>query len=345
MVNNTKIYIYDLIELNYLCETFPKVQPEMDLFDLFLNKLTMHYQIVHNIEEADMAFIPVDYVKLIYIGPHDDYSIVPENCPPTPPTHGIIHKENTIKFFWDLYVKPKLNLESGKKHFLFYPYVLYDINFSHIPIDIVIFNYECMLTLSNYCYPATTNSKLIPVPYPLNNNVNHNQQMIYKFQHFEKKNDISFFGSLDRTEHLKYFRTFLKYLKTNIYFGNGDEAFDNLKNTKYLMVLRGDTPTRLCFYQCFAFGVIPIIFENELYLYKKLILDGINISESCLILPNINNNPSTYAEIVDNILTNELSSESNYLNKVKNHEKIFDNINWYGEGLCKPVENIINYMK
>ena len=102
----------------------------------------------------------------------------------------------------------------------------------------------------------------------------------------------------------------------------------------------------MCFYQSFAYGIVPIIFEAELKLYSKLLCSGVNIKDSCLVLPNQGDKTDKqYALIVDNILRNEFRDGNNYLNKIKNHSYIFSNFNWFTrESLPKPVENIINHL-
>jgi hypothetical protein len=196
----------------------------------------------------------------------------------------------------------------------------------------------------------------------LNENGYYNQSKIinYYFENYatndiliKKQYDIGFFGSIcKRTENLYNYREFLLHFNKNLNFnyirGSGDEAEKQLSNVKYLFVLRGDTPTRLCFYQCFAFGVCPIIYEDDLSNYSKLLLsDNINILNSVLIIPNKEENMSSeqYCEIVEEILKKELSDENNYLDKIKNHQQIFDNFNYFKNPLCCPIKNAIEHIK
>lgn len=343
---NNLIYIYKLDELEKMCSTFPKLPPEMDLFDYFTHNLKKYYTIVENIDNADMAFIPIDFTKLLYIGPHHSYSIVPPNCPPTPPSYGMSYKKRNIKYFWDLFIVPYLKCTKKTKHFLFYSYVLYDISFEYIPSNIYIFAYENKLSLNSEFYAIETTSKLIPIPYPLNDNLKYNQKKIKKYIVYDKKYSIGMFGSINRTKTLSYYRQFITKLSYPIMIDSGNNATKYLPKLKYLFVLRGDTPIRLCFYQCFAYGIIPVIFEKELDVIQKLICPEINIKDSCFVLQNNENkSDEEYASIVDELLKKELSVENNYINRVKNHEYIFDNFNWFKEdGLPKPIENIVNYL-
>ena len=360
----TNLYIYRLEELeNILYENiiFP---PEMNLFNLFSDQLKQNYNIVTTIEDAHLAFIPIDYVKLIYINNDNIFRVKLPSLPIKPPTFGSKYKKDIISFFWKNYVEKHL-FKTKIPHFILYSYVLFDIDVSDIPKNIYILSYENKVTLSNNKNVVDNGSfnRIIPIPYILNENKYFNQSKIinYYFENYttndiltEKKYDIGFFGSIckERTENLYNYREFLLSFNKNFNFkyirDSGDKAENYLAKVKYLFVLRGDTPTRLCFYQCFAFGVCPIIYEKELTIYSNLLLsDNINILNSVLIIPNKEENMSSkqYAEIVEKIIEKEISSENNYLIKIKNHQKIFDNLNYFKNPLCYPIKNAIEYIK
>jgi hypothetical protein len=392
-----KIYIYDLQELENLISFYEEVPPEMNLFNHFKNQLINNYIIVENIHDSDIAFIPIDYTKLLYMYPTNTLDL-PLDFPNIPPTYGSTYKKNNIKYFWDKYVNEHLkehlkeNLKENLKipHFILYSYVLFDIDFSAIPENIIIVSYENKVSLYNNLNSiSNSNHKFLVIPYILNENNIFNQPKITKYyvddyntcDYINKTIDIGFFGEIENIIDrpvLSYYRSILqiinfmidKYKKYKYIIGNGSEAENNLKNIKYLFVLRGDTPTRLCFYQCFAYGVIPIIFESERELYSNLIT-SVNILDSCLILPNYNitkNNKSNYSNAINiiniiklnnnfecnikkyknviiNILLNELNNKSNYLNKVKNHKIIFEEFNYFNEPLAKPIENFLHKIK
>ena len=357
------IYIYNLVELDLICSTFPILPSEMNIFDNFLIQIQNNYNIVSNIEDADIAFIPIDFCKLVYISPHHDYSIVPERCPNRPPGTGKIHKEIHIKYFWDNYVKNVLYDTSSIPHFIFYPYVLFDIDFNYINKNIIIFSYENVISMYKLNKPIKCENKLQTIPYILNENKSWNQNKITENSTNLKKYDIGFFGSLNGKHYneannddtplsrpvLLFYRNFVNYLefdnKITFIKDIAPNATKYLPNLKYLFVLRGDTVTRLAFYQCFAYDIVPIIFEAEREVYGNLLCPGINILNSCLILPNIDDKlPQDYAIIAKQIIEKEFSDENNYFEKIKNHKEIFNNFNWFKEPLSKPVENIINYL-
>jgi hypothetical protein len=382
-----KIYIYDLQELEKLISFYEEVPPEMNLFNHFKNQLINNYIIVENIHDSDIAFIPIDYTKLLYMYPTNTFNL-PLDFPNIPPTYGSTYKKDNIKYFWDKYVNEHLKEHLKIPHFILYSYVLFDIDFSAIPENIIIVSYENKVSLYNNLNPiSNSNHKFLVIPYILNENNIFNQHKITKYYvddnntcyYINKTFDIGFFGEIENIIDrpvLSYYRFILqiinftmddKYKKYKYIIGNGSEADNNLKNIKYLFVLRGDTPTRLCFYQCFAYGVIPIIFESEKELYSNL-MTTVNILDSCLILPNYNiakNNKSNainiiniiksnndfkcnikkYKNVIINILLNELKNKSNYLNKVKNHKIIFEELNYFYEPLAKPIKNILHKVK
>jgi hypothetical protein len=71
----------------------------------------------------------------------------------------------------------------------------------------------------------------------------------------------------------------------------------------------------------------------------------VDLKESCLILPDINDlSDITYSKIVSEILNDELSDPKNYTNKIKDHKKLFDQINYFSEE-CLPIENVIQKIK
>jgi hypothetical protein len=349
-----KLYVYKLLELDNLMLFFDTVPPEMDLYDLFISKLKSNYEIVDDIENSDIAFIPIDFIKLIYgqiknTQWHNFYTELlnaekyKELTPPSqPPTFGSDIKEKFIKFFWENYVKDFINLKSPVPHFILYSYVLFEISFEPIDKNVHILSYENEVSFFNkiQTYDKGTFNRMVTIPYILNSNPTYSLPKITKNFDVEKKYNISFIGNLyDENRPLLYLtRNFIVNLPFDVKISGSDNLMDTLPKTKYLLVLRGDTPTRVSFYQSFAYKVVPIIFEKELKIYSQVLSDPNLIYESCFILPNKNDlSDEEYLEIVTKILNDELSDNKNYLRKIKNHELIFNQINYFSEE-CLPVE-------
>lgn len=354
------IYIYNLKKLDDISQKYDYINlpAEMRLFDLFLDQIKNNYNIVENICDASLAFIPIDFTKLLFSHDHLIFYKTPDNCPIKPPTFGSDYKKDYMKFFWDNYVEEYINMKSNIPHFILHSYVLFDIDFTIIPDNIYIVCYEKYVTENNNMITVNngSNNRTIMIPYILNENKNYGQSKIihYYYENVEitqilnnKLIDLAFFGSINKRTNMLYnSRKFLLDINLDKYTyirGEGHMAEQNLSKIKYLFVLRGDTPTRLCFYQCFAFAVVPIIFEDELELYSNLLLpNNINIKDSVLVLPDISSENS-YQKI-EEILQYELSDNIKYINKIKNHKEIFNNFNYFNEPLSLPIKNVINYI-
>jgi hypothetical protein len=356
-----KIYIYTLGELERVMSFFNSVPAEMDLYDTFLQKLKTNYEIVDNINDADIAFIPIDYVKLIYgeiknnqwytlyqlLGKCDKYrDLIPSI---QPPTFGVGDKENYINFFWSNFVRDKIDLTSGLPHFMLYSYVLFETSFNSIENDIFILSYEDEISFysTTSTFNIGTHNRMIPIPYVLNDNHSYSLTKIRGVIKSEKTKDLTFIGSFydENRPVIKRVRNFITILETKVHVGSMMEINNELMDSKYLFVLRGDTPTRICFYQCFAYNIVPIIYEKELSLYQKMFTDDVNLKDSCLVLPDKKDSSDIkYSKIIDEILQKELSNSENYFNKIKNHIKLFNQINYFSDE-CLPIRNALQKIK
>jgi hypothetical protein len=350
-----KIYIYKLEELDGIMEYFYDPPTEMNLHSLYHYNLTKNYEIVDRIGDCDLAFIPIDFTKLFFGHVKENkwielYTILLEKSTPVlptptgqPPTLGVDHKENHMKFFWENYVKQHLKLESKKPHFLLYSYVLFEISFDPIPKEIFILSYENQVSIQNTIQTLRlgTQSRVIPIPYILNSNPSYSLSKIDGFYDCKKEYEVSFIGNFKDKNRplLTKFRKFVKYFGNKIHSSDTTKIQETIQKSKYNLVLRGDTPTRMSFYQCFAYGTIPIVFESEMKIYNQLSTSEFTIDDSCLVIPDKNNmGDREYYEVVDQILTEELSDNQNYLNRVQNHRKIFDNFNYFSQE-CLPIKN------
>lgn len=356
-----KIFIYKLPELEIISEYFETPSPEMDMFDLFSNKLNSNYEIVDTLQESDIAFIPIDYVKLIYGRVkhnqwHNAYTTMHNACGQNdlipksqPPTIGIGEKEKYIKFFWDYYVKNNINLNLGIPHFILYNYVLFEVSFESIDRSVSILSYEEKVSIYNSpnVFDLGVKDRTIPIPYIQNKNEYYNLPQIDSHNTTIKEFNLSFIGTVmdNNRPVLTSSRSFMSYLKNRVYFSNLNSITDTLSKTKYLFVLRGDTPSRVNFYQCFSHNVVPIIFNDEVTLYSKVLSKKYPINDCCLVLPNKGGmNDYEYSQVVDSIISNELSNNQNYLNRIKNHKDIFSEVNYFSKE-CYPIQNALKKIK
>ena len=175
------IYIYNLVELNEMNSYYQEVPPEMNIFSLFYNQIINNYNIVNDISIADIAFIPIDYTKILYRFP-DNYKNLPLDFPPTPQSFGSEYKKNNIKYFWDNYVNKYLIKTLSIPHFILFSYVLFDIDFSYIPDNIIILSYENKVNLyNNKKSVKNSNHNILVIPYILNENNDYHQSKITNY--------------------------------------------------------------------------------------------------------------------------------------------------------------------
>jgi hypothetical protein len=351
-----RIYTYKLPEYCIDKETYKsstRIYEIQETEDELYKQLTFHDMSV-SLEDADIAFIPISFTMILYLWntrvidtfvkeyPHKNLSIGNKSteC-----------KKRIIEHYWNLYVQPHLPIDRSIPHFIVYPYVLFDIDFSSIPYDIQICAYETKV--SEYGIQFTrdlgTYERMIIIPYSLHSNKDRNQEKVLEYEDItatKKEMTLGFFGSLSDKQRpvLTDNRSIITELTssgTNIYI-NSSYDLEIQKKLKYLFVLRGDTPTRLCFYQCFAYNCVPIIYKRDYFEYKKLF--SIDLAKYCVILPNYNKIDSrkVYIEKLQKILELELSDPENYTRKVKDYAQIFDSIHYFTETISLPVKQMLS---
>ena len=351
-----RIYTYKLPEYSTDKETYKsntRIYEIQETEDELYKQIEKH-DMSTSVETADVAFIPISFTTILYLWnntlidtfvkeyPHKSLSIGNKSteC-----------KKRIIEYYWNLYVQPHLPSDRSIAHFIVYPYVLFDIDFSSIPSDIQICAYET--NVSEYGLQFTkdlgTYERMILIPYSLHSNKDLNQEKLLQYEGIistKKEMTLGFFGSLSDkqrpvlTDHRSII-TELTSCGTNIYI-NPSYNKDIQKKLKYLFVLRGDTPTRLCFYQCFAYNCVPIIYKRDYFEYTKLF--SIDLAKYCVILPNYNKIESrkVYIEKLQKILELELSDPENYSTKVKDYAQIFDSIHYFTETISLPVTQMLS---
>ena len=343
----SKLFIYEFPEVESFIESCDPSVPEMDVFDLFVTKMKQNYKIVSDIKEAEIAFININIVRILYTvrdNPSNKFLCGSSQF-------GSESKKKVIQFYFRNIINPVLN--HNVPTFMIYNYVLFDTDLNDIPSFIKILSYETKVTIfqDSHLRNNGTYNRMVMIPYILNENKVYNQNKIYTMishKDYKKKYNVAFFGTIEddvRLDLCKY-RRFLNHLHFDLFGsyikGSGKDAFINLKDVKYLFVLRGDTPTRLCFYQCFPHLIIPIIPEKVFEEYNNLLLMT-RLRDSVFVIPDQNDlSDVAYASLVQNLLLSELKNELNYYKKIQNHENIFYNLNYFHDGLPQPIRNAIN---
>ena len=91
---------------------------------------------------------------------------------------------------------------------------------------------------------------------------------------------------------------------------------DNLYlNSTFSLQPHGDKETRKGFYHSILLGCIPVIFENNLTVYKQIFSNIIDIEEICIVIKN--NEINSIDEILSNINVTKINNMICNFNKIK----------------------------
>ena len=256
--------------------------------------------LVYNLEESKIVFFPI-YLFLLAWKP-DDYVYNVKN---------IVEKLNEI-------IPIINNISSEKKILLCYSDVMWEdnrcfINYFKFPKNVTIITYEEVKDRFNnnkINLPFITNIKCDPDKY------------FIKFK--VKKRKLCYIGryrkEINYSKNIFFYDT-NKYQKIKdqwISFNNSELYNDISKIYKsfyFSLQPHGDKQTRKGFYHSLLLGCIPVIFENNFKIYKKIFQKFIKIDDIAIIIKNdeINN--------IDNILETKirfLPKMINNINKIKN---------------------------
>lgn len=317
-----KIFIYNVP--NVYLESAPEFEECTSIFTIFHAHFLDKYTIVENIEDADFAYIPFSIASLFVIN-----SI--EEC-----------KEMWIEIY-----EPIIHHHMLDKvpHILIWGYVLYHIDLTFINSKIYIISLESEGDSSISCHI----DRLVVVPYILDvqtnaccNNIsridNYKINSIYEDKQLERLYDIGYVGRLLDTnrniiiDYLENEFTILKYMPSE------EDPFEIYKNTKFTLVLRGDTPTRKAFFHALAAGSIPIIYESTLLEYDYTYFGMFeSLRDLCICIPDHHDNiDSTYLSYIKHLIRNSLNNYQLDLNKYK---EVFSRYNYYDtiHNISKPV--------
>lgn len=240
-----------------------------------------HWTSTDVLEEADVAFIPLWNASLRY-------------------THPALHRTE-----WKRTVEPLLKLESGIPHFTIWAYVLWDEDFSYIPKQVAIWAFESEVSMPGTmkCADNGCSDRMVVIPYSLSKqthvactSVTQTQLDLHQFEHKT--------WHTNRPTKLVYFSSAFKSPDANFTPRKlRDEVASKLNAVRYnpkntdpnaifptaqcIMVARGDTPTRKCFYQAIAHGCFPVVTHDALLVYTDLFRGNFarEIESVAIVLP------------------------------------------------------------
>jgi hypothetical protein len=234
------------------------------------------------LEEADIAFIPLWNASLRY-------------------THPSLHKNE-----WDRTVKPLLKLDSGIPHFTIWAYVLWNEDLSYIPEQVTIWAYESEMsvTKSTKCVDGGCGDRMVIIPYSLSSqthvacrSVTDTNVDLSQFDHTTwpqtRTTKLTFFASTFESPNTNTSPRVLRNvlastLRAAIYNPQSTDPNTIFPKSQCVLVARGDTPTRKCFYQALAHGCFPVVTQDAFVVYVDLFRGNFarEISDVSIVLPD-----------------------------------------------------------
>lgn len=314
------IYIYNVP--NIYLEIAPRFEECTSVFTVFHESFLNQYNIVENIENADFAYIPFSIGSLFVIDSIED-------C-----------KKKWIELYEPII---NHNLLDKIPHILIWGYVLYHIDLTFISDKIYI------VSLESEGESSISNDRMLIVPYILDIQThdsctrlskidNDKISSIYENKQLDRLYDIGYVGrTVDNTRN-----TIIDYLENEFtilkYIPSEEDPFEIYKNTKFTLVLRGDTPTRKAFFHALAAGSIPIIYESCLKEYDYIYFGMFeSLRDLCICIPDHHNDISeSYLLYIKNLIRNSLNNYNLHLDKFK---ELFSRYNYYDtiNNISKPV--------
>jgi hypothetical protein len=234
-----------------------------DIEAIFHYNFINNYIKVDNILNADFAYIPFFMGSMYYS----------------------TSNTQTIDLWNDLYSKiiEPIEIRSKIPHIIIWGYVLYNVNLSFIPHDIYIISLESKNTFT-YTHPEMyIHDRMVVVPYilksqshssALSTTVVDNDRINTAYElskiNFENKENIVYIGRFDEDKRNVIIDHINKYITVKKYLPSEYDPFEIYKNSKFALVLRGDTITRKALFHCLASECIPIIYESTLIEYDNI---------------------------------------------------------------------------
>ncbi|EFC38091.1 predicted protein [Naegleria gruberi] len=297
-IDMCKNHSFDNEEMTF----FPHAYIDCYLIDFIMLNTSNYYdgnliKRVNNIEEANIAYIPIPLVMNFY----DNIKKEGEK--------DFLNLTEKIKS--DFYNEMIYNTEMEDNfekvpHFVTYSFVSYRLSFSGIPKQVKIVTLENVAisgSPQNAWYDNGCQDRCLTIPYatifdwPSAYNESSNTLYAEDYTHNWKNRPylLSFIGSLNRTEilfthryHLvtklsefrgRYFHTFKESISTS-------SNIEIYGKSKFCLQLHGDTPTRNAFYESLLMGCIPVITEKTFISYRSLFGYLLPVEEFTIVIDN-----------------------------------------------------------
>lgn len=305
-----RIYVYNISDSDRKLDNV-SVWPHASIDFAFERQLQNSSLRVQNIEEADIAFLPIRFVSWYYI-PKPYYYIND--------TKLYLQRNNEFRNYWVTLSNMLANETVRKRvrHFIVFSYVCYLCSFEHIPKDIII------LTFERYSVTGAPEDKMtdagcgmrcIVIPYFTTHS---NETVIRKplniDKYLEQRHLLSFVGSVNRTNSLVRYRKKILNSLQKLYPHNwaiiltspniSHEGRQQYGKSKFCLQLPGDTPTRMGFYDSLLEECTPVILESSLFVYEFLFGGLLPIRDAVITIPDsLSMNLTEDSQVLLQILT------------------------------------------
>ena len=233
------------------------------------------------LEDADIAFVPMWNASLLH-------------------THPALHKTA-----WNSTVKPLLRLDLDIPHFTVWAYALFHEDLSYISKHIAIWAFESQMSVPNslQCVNGGCEDRMVVIPYNLETTTHHVAKATTKTNvnstHFTAKHwnrrqrQLVFFSSpetetTDAPRPRTLRRQLAQALGAQMYVPSKTDPNQIFPTAKCVLVARGDTPTRKCFYQAISHGCFPVVTQDAFMVYADLFRGSFarEIEQISIVLPN-----------------------------------------------------------
>ena len=294
--------------------------PHVHIDRHFIWQLRGSSMLVDDIEEADVAYIPL-FLDSWYFLTADL-----ENRPNNTWDATMEKTWDIMAETWDTKWEPQLASKEIRRkvpHFIIWSYVMYRSNFHFLPRDIHILAYENYGVTGepdDISYDNGCADRCIVIPYPTFHSWagGYDGQSYFSsiqgkvnLKSFLKRNFITMIGSMNRSTTLKRYREkpvrFLQKAYPKSFKTAKGEVHSKsnaliYRKSRFCIQLPGDTPTRNGFYESLLEGCTPIIYESSLNVYGMLYGGCLPISDMVIALPDSIWNANSSLEVIRTIL-------------------------------------------
>lgn len=317
-----KVYIYNFNELHI--EQPKEFEECTEIESLFDKTMRTCFPITSNIEDADIAFFPVNNGSMFMHRMKKEVAF------------------NTWKTQFINLLAPE-HIRLRIPHITVWGYVFYETDISCIPNDFRVISLE----LSPY------HRDTVVVPYILNHQTHHTAAKTSKNTSTYIQDIDSILESYDKRvllahigrENIPSKQPILNMIRSSITSDQiiitnaaSDDPFEIYKKSKFSIILSGDTPTRKGFYQSLAAGCIPIIFESTLIQYDAIYNHFFpSFRDITIVIPDHYKTESNIIDSIHNQINSILNDPVALKTILLTMQYVFTRLDYYKGDIPNPI--------